>query len=739
MSAGVVLVRFIMCIIAGVAGSGKTCLKNLLLGESPPTKRTSTALKGPVQIGIRRVTRTHARFENHVWKKATEEDLLTMIAEVVLHTVKGETILSKLKHTLESFYRYLTGRATSPVTEEGRAQSPNFQRLPEASQKAIINVIQMLVKKISQCSSKEIKSEETLHYDWVYFTDSGGQKPFQELLPLFVHENSAIIAVMRLCDRLDDHTTDEYYEEGRCICTDKQPSELNGKEMIEHLIRTLNSESVETNPPKDGSRKQRKLIVVGTHKDEMKNCTESLDEKNEKLIQSLEMLPNHEKHLVCASTNKGFQDIVLCVNTLKPKAEDKKIAESIRSVINGSTPTAKREIPIWWYVLQLVLLELANQLGRSVLSINECVGIAQAFDFDQDKVVAALIFFHQLNVFHYYHDKDGLKDIVFTDSQIPLDKVSELIIHSFHLRGVKSTGATTCSRSQTATEAKWKCFRDHGILTVENLKDPIFQKHYDTDGIFTADKFQKLLQTQLAIAPVLNLVSQTHAEGDHRENTQNKEFLMPSLLETLSSERLEAYRLSSTKVEPLLMIFPKGWPRFGTFCCLVVFLMKRMGWRVVNNDMEHKLPLVARNFAVFNAHLFQVILIDSFSYIEIHLHPLSTGLSDEGLQELCSKTFSLVVRDILSGISAACTALRYEDVAPKLKFGFFCSHEAADIPQKPPNKKIKLEDGATQSIAPDKKHPAELLGPPPCNLLECKKQSNLTCNLQAKHKVWDGK
>ena len=720
MSAGTVLVQFIMCIIVGAAGVGKTCLRSLLLGEAPPTTRNSTCLEVPVQIHVRK-SQALVDSVGGGWKKTNDEDLLSIITRVVLRTEENESIITKLKNTLKSYIPF-TGHADdlTPLTRTSRAQSPTFLGLPSASQRAIVKIINKLQKKITNerktnKGNNRGRSNDDLRYKWIYFTDSGGQKPFQELLPLFVHGNSAIIAVIRLCDRLDEHPTNEYYRDDHL--RSKQLSELTTKEMIQHLIRSLKSmESSEAQASQAGNHSLRSLFVVGTHKDQLASCSESLNEKNKRLLDK-EMLGRLHEHLVYVDPK--MTKIVFPVNTETPKQADQKVAGAIRKQITDCIPVKEKKIPIWWYILQLVLLELARQLEKSILSFDECVLIAKAFDFSAREVEEALKFFHDLNVFHYYPHIDGLKHIVFTNSQVPLDKVSELVNHSFELRGANTENSKRASRSQTATQAKWKRFRDHGIVTVDCLKDQKFLTHY-VDGLFTADEFLELLQNLLAVAP-LSL----------SQSDKNTEYLMPSLLETLSSVELEAHCTDKEVVPPLLLIFPDGWPRFGTFCCLVVYLMKLTGWQVLTDETEN-LPKVARNFSQFDAHVCKITMIDSFTYLEIHVTPLLKTLSSTKAQEHCSKKCPLIVRDILKGIIAACKALRYENVAPKLQYGFFCSHDTQPGP--PPSKRQRLESGASSS---NDKHPAVLLRED--GYLKCTKTSLPPYELEDQYKVWDGK
>ena len=101
---------------------------------------------------------------------------------------------------------------------------------------------------------------------------------FHELLPLFVHGISAAVFVCRLSDRLDGYPADEYYKDGKLVGS-ALSTQLTTEDQIKCLIRSLLSRSTKLALPK--------IIIVGTHLDKIEECSESLDEKNRKLLEML--------------------------------------------------------------------------------------------------------------------------------------------------------------------------------------------------------------------------------------------------------------------------------------------------------------------------------------------------------------------------------------------------------------------------------------------------------------------
>ena len=160
---------------------------------------------------------------------------------------------------------------------------------------------------------------------------------------------------------------------------------------------------------------------------------------------------------------------------------------------------------------------------------------------------AALEYFDDLNIFLYY--PSVLPDIVFSNPQVILDKVTELVHFSYCLQG---------SSPPVALEGKWLQFRDKGIVTLEMFQDERFSTHYIQD-LFTPADLIKLFEHLLIVAPL-----------------SSTKYFMPSLLRTISLEKVrKQLPLPSIRVAPLLVIFPVGYAQNGVFCVLVVYLLTK--------------------------------------------------------------------------------------------------------------------------------------------------------------------
>ena len=258
--------------------------------------------------------------------------------------------------------------------------------------------------------------------------------------------------------------------------------------------------------------------------------------------------------------------------------------------------------------------------------------------------------------------------MVFVDSQVPLDNLSDLVQEGYLLKH----GQTSSRRGN------WKQFCYKGIVSVAFLNSVC--KHFEK-GLFESRELLKLLVDQLVVVP-LKLSSDDLSAA--------VEYFMPALLDILPQDELEKHRVFSSTAAPLLFRFSHGCRRAGVFCCLIVHLMKECRWSILSESGE--LMLVARNCITFSLPTCTcfVTLIDAFYYIEAHI--------TKSTPTVCHKACPTVREEILAGINAACEKLLYTNDHPHL--AVFCQHpgttgEAASPPSHEARHAavIKIDDG----------------------------------------------
>ena len=653
---GVIDVHIIKCVISGIAGAGKTCLELLLLGKKPPKVRRSTGCAEP----IRAVSGRRIQFFDGGWKVVSEEDLEEMIASYIpifcdnldedipaeeleallQQQVSSDTLQDKAAHTSQDRSTPNSKENTTPNIQDKTSSSSL-----EAPQQATTSVLSNLIKRMNKIALPETTDSDSDTSDdesenlkdlsgsnWIHLIDSGGQPEFYDLLPIFIRHASSIVFVQRLCDSLKDHPVVEFYdEEGNLVGTPYRYP-LTCEEILKCMVRTLHSHRTEG--------KHSNIMVAGTFRDKESECSETRAEKNEMIFNLLH--PHFPDDLVLYGE---AMEAIFPLNTKKPNKDDQRVAQLLREAIERSAPDPVK-VPIAWYLLELALRRLAALLSRRVLSRKECLVIAQQLDFSEEEFNSALTYFDELNLCLHY--PLVLQDVVFSDPQVLLDKASELVHHSYRLRGAKQGKQPQKPQACTALDAKWVKFRDQGIVRAEFLEK--FPRHYK-EGLFTPTDLIRLFESLLILAPL-----------------SAEEFFMPSLLQRLPSGELDGHRVFSPAVAPLLIHFPHRWPRNGVFCCLVVYLINHCKWQAILPSTGSPI-LMTKNCIKFRVpkHPATITMIDSYAYFEIHI---------KAPPQVCHEICPSIQNMIFDGINKAATTLHYNNETPCA--AFFCLHSSSN-------------------------------------------------------------
>ena len=228
------------------------------------------------------------------------------------------------------------------------------------------------------------------------------------------------------------------------------------------------------------------------------------------------------------------------------------------------------------------------------------------------------------------------------------------------------------------------------------------------DRLFTPPDLLQIFMSLLILTPFSTTL---HGQVDF--SSRSTRYYMPSLLDMVPSTDLEKQRNFSAAAAPMLIRFPNGWPRSGVFCCLQVDLIQNRKWELVHKEGKPK--LIAQNCVMLSTpkSACAVTLIDSFSYIEVHV---------KAEPSVCRRVCPLIRDDILFAIDASCRALRYASDLPD--FAFFCPHDDSQSA-------VLSSDEASVDSCISQRHAALLL----------KEDNSLKCThdhsqLQENHLIW---
>ncbi|XP_064400941.1 uncharacterized protein LOC135347047 isoform X3 [Halichondria panicea] len=688
MKHGHVLVNIVNMLVFGPAGTGKTNLKHLLTDKPPPLQRDSTpCMENPVRI--RPVSNTKFRSTGRGWEEMSQPKLRKLLAQIIAKLPKESTDSSSALRVAESLKKMTTtelisvsdesisGFKSTSLSNDSVAISGSARKLDRAINKVIASVVSGVAEELKpatqgtdQLSSSDQQEGELFDSNWVYVTDCGGQPQFHDISPLFIKHISVALIVLRLIDELSSFPSDEYYKDGQLVGS-PHASHMTLGETLQSLIRSIESHTSQDKKPK--------MIFVGTFLDQLKSL-DTLIKRNQEI---LDMLPPDIKKLLVYN-DLALNNLIFGLNTISRDDDSLATANRIRIAVERSIPLQVK-MPIWWSFLDSLLQSLSATLERGVLSKQECLRLATRFRYVLQDLEAALVFFDNVCIAHYY--PSILPNTVFVDAQIPLDKITELSQHAISLRNAEVKSRSTLSTR--GIEAEWKRFRDEGIINLKFLQ--FFEKHY-VKGIFSPEDMLLIMKELLVIAPIPLVESTLH----------QAEFFMPSLLKSIPPAELDKIRSSFT-IAPLAIYFRSGCIRSGVFCCLVVDVIKRVGWKVLLPSGETS--IFAKNCIQYEISDLPctVTLIDSFSYMEVYIDvPVSLR------NEVCP----MIRNEILHSIKLSCAVLHYNNDTPKT--AIFC-------PCKKSTGKLHLADVIERSG---------------CKFWKCSLQTRVWGDLSDEHRIW---
>ena len=649
----------------GCAGSGKTCTMHVILDEDPPDEYTSTPLAvRPVKVY--RVDMTPSQ-----WKKLSRKEQDLVIAKacyseeavdlsqipVELHEAPQIQRPHSNTSSLVPHDKEVKGKSIQPMsTDATHTSSASRHDIAVRAKGEVTPVLPSLETYNDLLSHMEdcLADGAVVEIKRVQVSDCGGQPQFHEILPIFLRGTSLYIFVFKLNEELGARPMIKYHLDGKAICKPYECSETY-EQILEHCLRVVRSQKAT-----DEKSKPPRIMIIGTHKDKEHECTtETREVKNKRFAELL--LPEFKREVLYYRPAPP-QELIYALNAKDPGEEEKCTADRIRLQVSTECIAEAVEIPLQWHALEGALEDLAKAFKRDVLSKEECFAAAQALHFEDEFALdAALNYLDQFNLIFYY--PEILPGVVFASAQVLLDKVTELVVAAHELRDGKT--ATAMSKMP---DDKWQRFIVHALVSAEFLAQEDFQKHYKP-GLFDHDDLI-LLFKELLIFAVFN----------------ETEVFVPALLQRLKTEEIDKHRVScsSSAASPLVLTFPKhGGPLLGVFCASVVALLSEdnihpCAWNLKMEEDRITPGCLYRNCVQFTIPDCpgSVVVIDSFEYIEVHVHITSKAASKlKDFAKFCQTVRCGVIR----AIRTATTALNYDYHEPSVHFMCPCKHPGLHV------------------------------------------------------------
>ena len=531
---------FLKVLAVGVARSGKTISKKHIFGiEYDPNFSVST---GVCEAPIHAIRSFCCELINlNALGLLTTEDMNEILARKLRQGFLRGSVAEAAVNILKS----ASVGSSSPNTSEGASgdgvATPSGD---SAASKAVVTTVcdasraRVEAQAKARREHKRLPEEEELFkLQVVLFLDSGGQPQFHEFLPAVSHNVCLVLLFLKLNERLDALCCTAFTDEKGKWYMEQCSSLLTNEQMVVQLVHTMMCK-----PLAHSEGKRTMFMVIGTHRDLMHECDETLEQKNEKLASLL--LPALEDVLIM-NGNK----IIFAVNAKCPEKIDEKCFGLIRGHICNLSVALEVVTPMSFLMFQIDLIKYGKEHKKRVVSMEECQAIGGRLKMDRQSLEAALIHFNKLSMFLYL--PSVLPGRVFIDPQMPLDSVNRIVAHSYKVGCGEITGLSPSDLRL------WK----EGVVTQEMLKGDMFSSCF-VSGLFEAEDALKFFHSIYITASL-----------------SENEFIMPAMLSTVSMGDIQQYLpVPSEHVAPLFLHFHKSRIATGIFCSTHTCMRSKYGW-----------------------------------------------------------------------------------------------------------------------------------------------------------------
>ena len=508
----------------------------------------------------------------------------------------------------------------------------------------------------------------------IYFTDTGGQPEFQEVLPALISGPSLFFVVFKLIDDLNQRYRVQFVSSSQT--SRPYESSFTVKEVLLQSLASIASTcSYASYTSKKMVAIQPQVVLVATHEDQASEA--QIRAIQQELKETLKKTEYYRQNiLVFASEDEP----VFTVNNISSDGQD---TCKIRSIVEriAKHSSFHIDVPLPWLVSSLAF----RLLEVPVISYEQCTSIASECGIDTpDELKEALWFLHhKVGFIRYFESVPELRDVIILDPQLLFDRITELISSTFTFEQVGPHDAYQ--------------FRDIGIFplhTIENLTARCSE-------YLSGAKLVKLLEHLHIIAPI---------QG---KSGEVEKYFMPCVLSHAVPTSIE--EKASSKISPLFITFRCGYCPKGVFSALIVHLMSKhnnggakITWRLKEDE-------VSRDRVTFKVGREDNVV--SITTHATHLEVLvqsETQASAAVLQTSPHEVCNSIRQCIDEGIVAVSQTLHY-NCDSAFYYSFYCTHRSCTKPHD---------------------HLAVCYSKDPI-VMECSK-SRRSCDLPDNYRIWFG-
>ena len=454
--------------------------------------------------------------------------------------------------------------------------------------------------------------------------DTGGQPIFQDLLPCFARLKCMYGIVFRIPDLKHFESKPEirpFDKKGKSVTSPFTNKDIFYRNLA--FVRAYSRNNFNNLPPQAISTDKHPTtvvqfpaaVVVGTCKDMAidSELNEYAIKAKKNLNLGISDFVNKNKVSVYPTVPDVTSSYIHEVdNTVSGKKHDKGI-DYLRENISRCAKESNTKVQKSWKVFELKLKRLTytTHVNLGVLPLIEAIAIGRECGVENPR--SALMYFHEIGVFMWYHmsRQESLKNFLVIDPKALLEVLS-------------------------------KVFRVNPELEVDLVQS----------GLITVDLFRSILQEKASNIDdswFIDFLEEHHLSTKVKHPDRGKCYFFPSLLSIEPAYENSLSHPLSSDVSPLFIVPESGYIPTGMFTRLLTALAGvtygSTVWRIPFND--HLYNVCRNQFEFVVNDSLHLILSESSEYIRIESSVYKNAVIDDDLYFHIASTLDVQLQRIV--------------------------------------------------------------------------------------------